>query len=396
MGTAVRARMPWAAEGDVEAGRKTSKLYRMRKKYAPHGWKLFVRSNLGACTILMTCVLLSVMLVVRKVELWHGRVRRETPDGSTTGQKETVLAQTAENMLDAVVYIAIAPEQNPGRQDKKGRDGATGMMRLSIESLRKVGQYMGEVYVITDMEQVLHIPEIYNSANLIHFEGFGRLGAAEGNYYNAVCDLKTRIFEYVPLSVETVLYLDTDVVVSAPLEPLLIEMSRMFDRREEGNVPSMAAFQNNAPCGNGYPCWHAGVLYMTRERSLPCLSIWHDLHMSNAYPLCMSKRKNAQDSDALPAECNDQSALSWASHVAQPCRQIHRIEDRAHLKWMNSASLGLAVMKLMASPRTFSHFTHNTRRNGHLGTGVRGRIYRFLVTRLFLSCRLGLQTPFDL
>lgn len=395
MGIAPKWRSPWRILREDDASRKTIRISRKGKKGVGlrrgYAFSLYRR----VFVITLTCIVLSLAMALWKVGLRSARTQRKAPVATNVGHREIPHEQTTKDMLDAVVYVAIRPEGSSGLEGKLKANGGTGMLRLSIESLRKVGQYKGEIYVITDMEQVLGTLGRQYGATLIHFGGFGRLDATKGHYFNAVCDLKTKVFDFVPDTVATVLYLDSDIVVTKNLQPFLQEMQGVFNRRSGTEVPSMALFENNAPCGKGFPCWHAGILYMTRASSRPCLKAWHEYHLSYDYPLCMSKLKTRTDTNTLPPECYDQSALSWANHVASPCKQFHNIEGNLHLKWMNSASLGVAVTKLMATRRTFSHFTHNTRRSGHLGKGIRGWIYRSLVTRLFLSWRLGLITPFD-
>lgn len=395
MGIAPKWRTPWRILREDDTSRKTTKISRKGKKGVGLRRGVAFNSYRRLFVITLTCMILTVAMAMWKVGMWNARTRRKAPVATNVGHREIPHERTLEDMLDAVVYVAIRPEGYSGWEGNAKANGGTGMLRLSIESLRKVGQYKGEIYVITDMEQVLDTLERQYGATLIHFGGLGRLDAAKGHYFNAVCDLKTKVFEFVPDTVATVLYLDSDIVVTTTLRPFLEEMQGVFDGKRGAKVPSMALFENNAPCGEGFPCWHAGILYMTRERSLPCLKAWHEYHSSYDYPLCISKLKTRTDTNTLPPECYDQSALSWANYVASPCNRFYKIKGDLHLKWMNSASLSVALTKLMANLRTFSHFTHNTRRNGHLGKGIRGWIYRSLVTRLFLSWRLGLKTPFD-
>jgi hypothetical protein len=102
-------------------------------------------------------------------------------------------------LVDAFVLIAIGPMAlNP-------------MVDLSIESIRRVGRFTGEIFVITDA------PDCFTDAvdkYRIKPIAFPRVVPFD---VMRVKSLKTSIFDYLPGHVHTFLYMDVDILIGRNL-----------------------------------------------------------------------------------------------------------------------------------------------------------------------------------
>lgn len=157
-------------------------------------------------------------------------------------------AMTETTGTEAVVYIAMGPVASEA------------IFPHSYATLRGAGAWRGDVYVVTDRPdcapagaRIVRVPSALNAS----------MGAV--NYYKS---LKMQLLALLPRNVSVVCYLDADILIGAPLAPLLAESARLQRR---GSNESMLMFkEGHAP---DMP-FHGGVLVLARGRSERCLAAW--------------------------------------------------------------------------------------------------------------------------
>jgi hypothetical protein len=118
--------------------------------------------------------------------------------------------------IDAIVYIAM------------GNMAAERTIDLSIISLRKLGQYSGEIYVVTDSPECftlmessdpnLKIVTINPLSSILHIKA-----------------LKTKLISFLPIDKKTVVYIDVDILISKPFYSFTSDVAKALRRYSKLN-----------------------------------------------------------------------------------------------------------------------------------------------------------------
>ena len=201
------------------------------------------------------------------------------------------------DIIDGVVYISI------------GELARENLADYSIATLRKIGKWRGAVYLITDH------PECFVETS----EKFN-VDLLKAPSYTNILDikaLKTRIFEYVPKKVDSVLYLDVDILVTRSVRSFLRDITTLHpdawkerDYIRNGNYshfltipPGKHVNLKKGTGGNahfdmgvfldagghfvgfcsGCEKWHTGILWVRRNHGTNCLHEWGKILKSGKY-----------------------------------------------------------------------------------------------------------------
>lgn len=118
--------------------------------------------------------------------------------------------------VDAIAYISMGQLSN------------TWMIDYSISSLRKLGKWNGDVYIITDS------PECFDDAV--------RKYNIKTIYVPTVEDiiniklLKSKVMDVLPKSVNNVLYLDADIIISRSLDVFFRDLNKSLLQQKADSV----------------------------------------------------------------------------------------------------------------------------------------------------------------
>lgn len=272
------------------------------------------------------------------------------------------------DIIDGVVLISI------------GEVARENLADYSIATLRKIGKWRGSVYLITDQ------PECYAETS----EKFD-VELLKAPAYTNIIDikaLKTRIFQYVPKKVDSVLYLDVDILVTKSMRSFLRDVTIMHpdvwkerDYIRNGNnythfvtvPPGKGMDLKNGPdrgahfdmgvfldagghfvgfC-SGCEKWHTGILWMRRNHGTKCLEEWGNILKSGKYG-------------------TDQESLDEAERQGH-CSAVSTLPFR-HLLFAKDY-----LMMLFRTGQTFTHLTAAARMSSQ------DFFYHYMVSRFHNS-----------
>ena len=186
------------------------------------------------------------------------------------------------NLNDAVVYIAMGSIM-----------ASDPLIDYSIASVRKIGKWKGDIFILTDnpscftdsvKEYNLKVVKVQPQPSLIHIKA-----------------LKTKIWSYLPTSVEGVLYLDVDIVVTRNFESFLLELSQISTSASSASSTKHSLIKKEGSSSgfdigafpdakghyvgfcSGCEKWHTGVLWMLRGSGEKCLRAWEEVLLSGKF-----------------------------------------------------------------------------------------------------------------
>eukprot|EP01036_Dinobryon_divergens_P040887 gene40887-54135_t len=90
-----------------------------------------------------------------------------------------------------------------------GQLAETSMIDLSIASIRNIGRWRSGIYIITDK------PNCFTNA--VKQYGVSIITAPETTSLIAIKAMKANVFKYLPANINSVLYLDSDILVTRNL-----------------------------------------------------------------------------------------------------------------------------------------------------------------------------------
>ena len=211
------------------------------------------------------------------------------------------IAIPTNQMINAVVFIAMSSLSSDPMVDS------------SIASVRKNGLWEGDIFIITDHPNCfsktaekfkIKTVEVPKTDDIIQIKA-----------------LKAKLFDYLPLSVQGILYLDVDIVIKQDLQDFLRDMSEMIIKNDIPlrtaklslkstplhlrliNVKnnSLVADMYSSPSSkfdfaafpdakghfvgfcSGCEKWHTGIMYFRRGMGTGCLEAWHKILLSGKY-----------------------------------------------------------------------------------------------------------------
>jgi len=237
--------------------------------------------------------------------------------------------------VDAVVFIILGSYAGHPIGD------------MALEALHRGGQkeqgqrgggWHGLVFVLTDR------PACFQQAADLHFTQVIEVPSQTSAI--KIKAIKTEIFSYLPKDIETVMYLDSDVVVTQPLDNFLSDLAlaeHSWTAQHFGKHWEMAMFpdRESHTFGVCLKCneWHTGVMIMKRGPSNSCLKAWGQELNSKTYG-------------------RDQHAFEQV-RASGACKDILSL-PAGHLLFMKDL-LSVAVLPNL---RTFAHYTRAAVLNG--------------------------------
>lgn len=184
--------------------------------------------------------------------------------------------------VDAVVYIAM------------GKLAAEPMVDYAIVSLRKMGAYHGEIYLITDSPSCFDESSKTLDLNVVTVPPAKSL--------IEIKSMKAKLFQYIPESVKSILYLDVDILVAKSLTSFIrdLNIQKMYRMTVMDPATKYVTAVTNASeaidFGAFYDCkghylgwcagcekWHTGVLWMQRNRGSKCMQAWEKILLSGRF-----------------------------------------------------------------------------------------------------------------
>eukprot|EP00043_Microstomoeca_roanoka_P010422 m.99103 g.99103 ORF g.99103 m.99103 type:complete len:315 (-) comp14890_c0_seq2:87-1031(-) len=234
-----------------------------------------------------------------------------TPVGASLSISDWSVASS--DVVDAFVFICMGSWTN------------TTILHGAVSTLRSVGGWEGEIYVITDRKDGW--PSLRDEYDV------GVIGVEAQASKLAIHSFKCKMFDVLPQHVRNVVYLDADIVVSRPLLPFLQFLGKHHVDRPQDNLGFFRDSQGHF-FGFCTDCdyWHGGVMVATRDDSEPCLHKWCEAIFSGNFPA-------------------DQPALDYISKHEPECDAMYVLNSRFLMFMKDYTSVFLSPTK------TFSHVT---------------------------------------
>jgi hypothetical protein len=128
-------------------------------------------------------------------------------------------------LVDAIVLIAM------------GQMAEDSMIDYSIASIRKIGNWKGDIYVLTDRQNCFKETAINYDLKLVEIQPLSSIIMIKA--------LKPKLMSYLPASVHGALYLDVDILVTRDLGPFLTDLKDTVTRNIANNMKKNAMNKNN-------------------------------------------------------------------------------------------------------------------------------------------------------
>ena len=162
------------------------------------------------------------------------------------------------------------------------------MADYSIAALRKVGKWQGKVFLITDNPDCFSETAKKYSVHIVK--------APKPKDIIEVKSTKTKLFSYLPNDVESLIYLDVDVLVSKSLRGFFSDLAVLYPKMNASLLPSSSKGISAFDMGlfydakghfvgfcSGCEKWHSGVLWLRRGYGSSCLEAWGELLHSGRF-----------------------------------------------------------------------------------------------------------------
>jgi hypothetical protein len=237
--------------------------------------------------------------------------------------------------VDAVVFVAIGPA------------ATSPVIKWAIQSVVETGEWNGTVYVLTDQPDSIEdalisvvAPDNLNVLNLL--ESGKEAMPWSLHSFNAKI-VKCRLLHILPVHINSILYIDGDIIVGRSLETFWTNLDRIWSSggrrgtalRRDIDV-SLGMFEDCNAYTAGYcaDCntWNSGVMSIVRGKSDGCLDSWCEA-------LAVTGGK-------------DQAALDDVIAQGEHCQDIAAL-DRGHVRMMKDTF----VLNGLVSTKTFNHYT---------------------------------------
>lgn len=210
--------------------------------------------------------------------------------GSGGGESDTTILDVAivnENkpqVVQAFVYIAM------------GGMAKESLAEYSIATLRNVGGWRGKIFVLTDN------PSCFTQAIKAFDVIPQKVPSAMDKNVMAIKSLKARIYEFLPIEITSVIYLDVDIMVQRPVAHFLMDIGHSLSKMNDGKDFDIGAFPDAQGhylgfC-SGCEKWHTGVLFTRRHNGSGCLKEWSRIIMSGKFDTDQESLDEAEASGA--------------------------------------------------------------------------------------------------
>lgn len=134
-------------------------------------------------------------------------------------------SQDKKPLVDAIVLIAM------------GQMAEDSMIDYSIASIRKIGNWKGDIYVLTDRQNCFKDTAITYDLKLVEIQPL--------NSIIMIKALKPKLMSYLPASVLGALYLDVDILVTRDLGPFLTDLKDTVTRNIAITIKKNAMNKNS-------------------------------------------------------------------------------------------------------------------------------------------------------
>ena len=187
---------------------------------------------------------------------------------SDTAILDVALASVgAPPVVQAFVYISI------------GAMAKETMTDYSIATLRTLGAWKGDIYILTDN------PSCFSSSIKTYDVKPVVVPRSMSKNIMEIKALKARVYEFLPIEVTSVMYLDVDIVVQKPVGHFLVNVGNSL--KKLGGLFDLGAFPDAQGhyfgfC-SGCEKWHTGVLFLRRYDGQSCLKEWGKLITSGEF-----------------------------------------------------------------------------------------------------------------
>lgn len=182
----------------------------------------------------------------------------------------SVYIQNPSNDIDAIVFIAM------------GKLAQEYVTDNAISSVRNIGKWKGDIYIITDFESCFSETKITNDVKIVEIAPIGTLMEIKA--------LKAKLMYLLPAHVNSALYMDVDILVSKRLDFFFNDVHYAIEQirnRNKDNQPDFGMFLDAGGhffgfC-SGCEKWHTGVIYLSRDSGKSCLQEWEKVILSGKY-----------------------------------------------------------------------------------------------------------------
>jgi hypothetical protein len=170
-----------------------------------------------------------------------------------------------EHGIQSIVFIAM------GKLAKESIvDGA-------IASLRTVGKWDGAIHILTDRDTCFQSSTRDHNAIVMHTNSVDTIVKIKS--------MKSRLFEYLPIDITSILYMDVDILVTKNLNFFLHDLHQQALARSV--PPDFGMFLDAGGhffgvC-SGCEKWHTGIIWMQRGIGTECLHAWEQILLSGKY-----------------------------------------------------------------------------------------------------------------
>lgn len=323
------------------------------------------RTLFGFLYPLLLCLLISFVLLPAQLFFYNisggytqqehsylsGNRRRDLVD-SITFDRDTFVVEKQPN-VDAVVFVAIGPTST------------SPVLGWSVNSVVQIGRWNGAVYIVTDrpedVERTLKPVDTSPSSHTLRPEKLHIVPylvdmPSSLISFNAKL-MKCSLLKILPKHLQTIVYIDSDIVVGKPLAPFWKSVFKLWDVDEnpqdldllddddslrdfkggiEKDNVSLGLFEDGKAFTAGFckdcDTWNTGVMSISRGKSDSCLNAWCETLLLHGG--------------------TDQAALDNVIAAGSECQNIHAL-DRQHVRMMKD----VFVVCGMVGTKTFNHFT---------------------------------------
>lgn len=147
----------------------------------------------------------------------------------------------------------------------------------SIASIRTVGKWDGAIHILTDRDACFDAATRDNNVVVMHTDSVDSIVKIKS--------MKARLFEYLPNDINSILYVDVDILVTKNLNFFLHDLHQQALARS--TPPDFGMFLDAGghffgSC-SGCDKWHTGIIWMQRGVGAECLKSWEQILLSGKY-----------------------------------------------------------------------------------------------------------------
>lgn len=203
--------------------------------------------------------------------------------------REDITMLKPDHGVQSIVFIAM------GKLAKESIvDGA-------IASLRVVGKWEGAIHILTDSDSCFEAAVRDHNAAVMHTDAVDTIIQIKA--------MKARLFDYLPSDVNSILYMDVDILVTKNLNFFLHDLHQQALARS--TPPDYGMFLDAGGhffgfC-SGCEKWHTGLIWMQRGVGTTCLAAWGEILLSGQFDTDQESIDEAERQGRCP------NAMSFSS-----------------------------------------------------------------------------------